>query len=137
VVQHLEDAWNAGDSAGFAAPFSADATFIHIYGGQIDGRTAIEEAHRAIFGGVYKGSRNHYTVRGIRFLRSDAAIVLVEARLEVRADGQSRTISARPTLVAVKQDGGWVLQMFQNTQITEMPAAMKSSLESSSRPRIP
>ena len=37
IVQHLEDAWNRYDSAGFAAVFAEDATFIHIFGGQLDG----------------------------------------------------------------------------------------------------
>ena len=120
IVQHLCDSWNAGDHAGFAAPFSEDATFIYIFGGQIDGRKAIEEAHGMIFEGMYKGSRNQYTVRNIRFLRPDVAVVLVEAHLQF----QEGEIRARPTLVAVNEDGRWVLQAFQNTQITPFPAAM-------------
>jgi uncharacterized protein (TIGR02246 family) len=121
LTREMQDAWNAADAAGFVAHFLEDCTFIHIYGGQIDGRRAVEEAHREIFNGVYKGSRNLYTVRSVRFPRPDVAIVLVEAHLRFQADGQPREIKARPTLFAVKEAGRWVLEMFQNTQISEMP----------------
>ena len=57
IVAKLEEAWNAGDSAAFASYFTDDATFIHIFGGQLDGRTAIQAIHRQIFDTIYKGSR--------------------------------------------------------------------------------
>ena len=41
LVKNLEDAWNAADHVGFTAPFADHAIFIHIYGGQLDGRAAI------------------------------------------------------------------------------------------------
>ena len=121
LTRQMQDAWNAADAAGFVAHFVEDCTFIHIYGGQIDGRGAVEEAHRAIFNGVYRGSRNQYTVRSVRFLRPDVAIVLIEARLQFQENGQPREITARPTLIAVKQASRWMLDMFQNTRISEMP----------------
>jgi hypothetical protein len=57
-------------------------------GGSI-GRVAIEGAHRVIFDGIYKGSRNRYAVRGIRFPRPDVAIVLMEAHLQFSEHGQA------------------------------------------------
>jgi uncharacterized protein (TIGR02246 family) len=125
LVKQLERAWNAADSVAFAAPFNDDAVFIHIFGGQIDGRTAIEEGHRFIFNGIYKGSRNQYTVRGVRFPRPDIAIVLVEAHLRFQEDGEAREVHARPTLIATKENGRWAIQMFQNTRITELPAGAR------------
>jgi uncharacterized protein (TIGR02246 family) len=121
LARKLQDAWNAADEAGFAGPFADDCTFIHIYGGQIDGRAAVQEAHRAILGGIYKDSRNQYTVRDIRFLRPNVAMVLLEAHLRFQEGGESREILARPTLVVVKQEDRWVIQLFQNTRISEMP----------------
>jgi uncharacterized protein (TIGR02246 family) len=121
IVTQLVDAWNAGDAAGFAAPFSDDAIFIHVYGGQLDGRAAIEGAHHRILTTFYKGSRNHYDVRSVRFPRPDVALVLLEAKLQFEEQGQPREIQARPTLVAVKDGGKWVIHAFQNTRITEMP----------------
>jgi uncharacterized protein (TIGR02246 family) len=121
LAQQLQNAWNAADHAGFAAPFTEDCTFIHIYGGQIDGRMAVQDAHRVIFAGMYKGSRNKLTVRKVRFLRPDVAIVLLDGHLQFQQDGKPREIMARPTLVAVKDSGRWMIHVFQNTRISEMP----------------
>ena len=76
---------------------------------------AIEAGHRGIFVGIYNESRNHWTVGGIRFLRPDVAIVLVEAHLQFSEHGQAREIQARPTPIVVNKAGRWVIQMFQNT----------------------
>jgi hypothetical protein len=48
MVKHLESAWNASDSKAWTSQFADDATFIHIYGGQLDGRAAIEGSHRVL-----------------------------------------------------------------------------------------
>jgi uncharacterized protein (TIGR02246 family) len=125
LVRQLEDAWNTADPAAFAAPFRDDAVFIHLYGGQLDGRAAIEDTHRVIFGGIYQGSRNHWTVRGIRFFRPDVAIVLAEAHLQFSEHGQPREIQARPTLIVVKEEGRWGIQMFQNTRVTDPPSGIR------------
>ena len=117
IPQRLIDAWNVYDAKAFAAPFAENAVFIHIYGGQLDGRAAIEEGHRFIFDGVYKGSTNSATVREVRFLRPDVALVLWEGHLRF----QGGDIHARPTALATKENGEWVIQAFQNTRITELP----------------
>ena len=76
IVRQLENTWNASDSKGWASLFAEDATFIHIYGGQLDGRAAVEGAHRAIFDTIYKGSRMSAEIRNIRLLRPDVAVIL-------------------------------------------------------------
>jgi uncharacterized protein (TIGR02246 family) len=127
LVQQLEDAWNAADYAAFAAPFSEDCTFIHIYGGQLDGREAVANQHRVIFGGIYKGSRNRFTVRKVRFLRPEVALVWLDSNLQFEQDGGRREIMARPTLVTVKDGGRWTIHALQNTRISEMPAGVLPS----------
>ena len=49
ILQQIETAWNRYDSVSLAAAFVEDANFIQIFGGQLDGRAAIEAAHRHIF----------------------------------------------------------------------------------------
>ena len=49
LVKRMETAWNAGDSEMYAAPFAEDVAFIHVFGGQLDGRSAVEASHRHIF----------------------------------------------------------------------------------------
>ena len=119
VVAKLETAWNNYDSAGWAAQFAEDADFIHILGGHFHGRSAIEQGHRMIFDTIYKGSRNTFTIEGVRFVRPDVSIVFARAHLKWYLNGAEQQIDARPTLVAHKKDNGqWEIVAFQNTLIT-------------------
>lgn len=120
VLNRLQTAWNASDSRAWATHFAEDATFIHIYGGQLDGRAAIEAAHRAIFDTIYKGSRMSVTLRSLRMLRPDVAVVWTRG-LVVTAKGEE--VDTRPTMVFVNDGGNWQIVAFQNTRIAEVPAA--------------
>ena len=129
INEKLESAWNAADSHGYAAPFAADANFIHIYGGQLDGRAVIDASHRVIFGTIYKGSRLAFKFRTVRFLRPEVALVFADAHLKFEAGGETREIDTRPTLVLAKEEGGWKIVAFQNTRVSEMPAAAKAAAQ--------
>ena len=119
VVERLEVAWNNYDSVAWAALFAEDADFIHILGGHLHGRDAVEQGHRQIFDTIYKGSRNSYTVEGVRFVGPEVAIVFIRAHLKWYRSGTEQNIDARPTLVAHKKDSGqWEIVAFQNTLIT-------------------
>ncbi|MBZ5607329.1 MAG: SgcJ/EcaC family oxidoreductase [Acidobacteriia bacterium] len=127
ILRQLEAAWNASDSVGFAAAFAEDANFIQIFGGQLDGRGAIEASHRSIFDTIYKDSRASFMLRSIRFVRPDVAIVFTKTRVELAADGATPEIEARPTMVVVKEQGKWQIMALQNTKISEMPAAAQAA----------
>ena len=104
-----------------------DATFIQIFGGQLDGRAAIEAAHRAIFDTIYKGSRATFTVRGIRFLRPDVALIFTRAHVDFFEANEPREIDTRPTLTVVKDQSAWRIAAFQNTKISPVPAAAQAA----------
>jgi uncharacterized protein (TIGR02246 family) len=127
VVAQLETAWNGSDGNGFAAPFAEDANFIHIFGGQIDGRAAIEASHRNIFETIYKGSEATFLMRNIRFVRPDVAIVFARAHLKLSETNEIREMDARPTLIMVKNQGKWQIVALQNTKVSEMPAAARAA----------
>jgi uncharacterized protein (TIGR02246 family) len=99
-------AWNAGDSEAFAAPFAEDATFVQIYGGQLDGRRAIEASHRHIFDTVYQGSQASFTLRSVRVVRADVAIVFSRAHLKYFEGSGIREMDARPTLIMRRNKEG-------------------------------
>ncbi len=122
IVQGLDTAWNASDSRAFTSHFAEDARFIHIFGGQLDGRAAIEAAHRDIFDTIYKGSRATFSVRSLRMLRPDVAVVWTRALVTT---AQGNEVDTRPTMVLVKDGGKWQIVMFQNTRVAEIPAAAK------------
>ncbi len=121
ILQQLEEAWNAYDSVSFASVFAEDANFIHIFGGQLDGRTAIEAAHRIIFDTIYKGSHASFALRSIRSLRPDVTVVFALAHVKFKENNETREIQTRPTLVVVKQQSKWQIVTFQNTKISDVP----------------
>jgi len=127
ILKRLEIAWNAGDSGAFATPFADNADFIHIFGGQLEGRPAVEASHRVIFDTIYKGSRASFMLRNIRFLRPDVAIVFARAHLEFHEGVEKRHLDTRPTLVMVREKTKWQILVFQNTKVSEMPAAAEAA----------
>jgi uncharacterized protein (TIGR02246 family) len=127
ILKQLEAAWNASNSKTFAALFAEDANFTHIYGGQVDGRPAIEASHRHIFDTIYKGSRATFQLQNIRFVRPDVAIVFLRANLKFFEGTVAREMDARPTLIMAKEQGKWQIMAFQNTRTTEMPAAAQAA----------
>src|SRR5215207_8406620 len=85
IVKQLESAWNAGDGFAFAAPFTDDADFVNIRADHLQGRNAIAAGHAGIFRSIYAGSVNRYTLKTVRLITPDIALVHVNAELEVPA----------------------------------------------------
>ncbi len=127
ILQQLETAWNVYDSVNFAALFAEDANFIHIFGGQLDGRTDIEAAHRVIFNTIYRGSHARIMLRNIRFVRPDVAVVFAQMHVKFEENNQMREIETRPTLIVVKEQAKWQIVTFQNTKISEVPTAARDA----------
>ena len=127
LVYQLESAWNAGDGDAFAALFADDADVIHILGGYYTGKETIRAGHRMIFGTIYKGSNVHYSVEKIKFLRPEIAIAFLRQHLELAEGSVVSEVDARPTIVAENIDGKWRIVTLQNTRISEVGAATRST----------
>ncbi len=117
IVQQVQDGWNAHDGKAFAAPFAADADYVIVNGMQIKGREAIEKGHIGIFTTIYKDSRNIATIKSVRFLRKDVAVVHIEWNLEFTVGGETRKGHALNTMIMTKDKGKWSIAAFQNTPI--------------------
>jgi uncharacterized protein (TIGR02246 family) len=115
IVASLEAAWNAGDGAGFAAPFSSDADFVTIRAEHFRGREAIADAHAGIFRTIYAGSVNHYAVESIRFVRPDVALVHCRATLDAPTGPLAGRNHATFSTVMTREAGGWQVVSFHNT----------------------
>jgi uncharacterized protein (TIGR02246 family) len=111
----------------FAALFAEDANFIHIFGGQLDGRTAIEAAHRVIFNTIYRGSHASFMLRSIRSVSTDVAVVFAQMHVKFKENNETREIATRPTLIVVKEKAKWRSVIFQNTKVSEVPPAAKDA----------
>ena len=78
ILQQFETAWNAYDSVSLAGVVCGGCQLHPHLWGQLDGRTAIEAAHRVIFNTIYRGSHASFKLRSIRFVRPDVAVASPE-----------------------------------------------------------
>ena len=116
-VRQMEAGWNAKSGAQFARPFAADADYVIINGMYIKGQEVIAQAHQRIFDTIYKESTVSLSVKQVRMLRPDVAVVHVTGANKFTRDGETRTTEAIITLVMTKESGAWRIAAFQNTQV--------------------
>lgn len=110
-------AWNAGDGAAFAAPFSETADFIAFEGTHLVGRRAIAEFHQRLFDTELAGTRLEGAVEFVRFLKADVAVM--HARAATYLAGRAETTPSRNSMqifVAVKQQTGWRVESLLNAR---------------------
>ena len=114
-VKQLETGWNTKSGAVFAKPFAEDADYVVINGMYFKGRADIQAAHQRIFDTIFKDTKISLTVKQIRFLRSDVAVVHVNGH----RDGPTKELTgdAILTLVMTKEQQGWTIAAFQNTSV--------------------
>ena len=114
-VKQLETGWNTKSGAVFAKPFAEDADYVVINGMYFKGRAAIETAHEGIFDTIFKDTKINLTVKQIRFLRPDVAVIHVNGH----RDGPTKELTgdAILTLVMTKEQQGWTIAAFQNTSV--------------------
>jgi uncharacterized protein (TIGR02246 family) len=68
-----------------------------------------------------------FVLRSIRFLRPDIAVVFARAQVRFKEGNEAREIETRPTLIVVKEQDKWQIVTFQNTKISEVPAAAQAA----------
>jgi uncharacterized protein (TIGR02246 family) len=115
VYQQLLDAWNNRSARAMADLFTEDGESIGFDGSQSIGREEIFSHLKTIF-------EDHPTaqfvskVKDVRFLGSEVAILRAIAGMV--PPGQSDInpkVNTHHTLVVVKNEGNWRIQLFQNT----------------------
>ena len=115
LYRQVIDGWNQRSADTFAAPFALNGEVIGFDGSQMTGRTEIAATLGQIFA-------DHVTapyvskVRSVRLLSPEVAIL--RAIVGMVPPGQSDlnpAVNAHQTLVAVKSDGTWRIELFQTT----------------------
>lgn len=114
-VKQLETAWNTKNGAAFAKPFAEDADYVIINGRMIKGRADIATGHQRIFDTVFKDTKLALTVKQLRFLRPDVAVVHASGVRE--GPTKELTQDATITFVMTKSQQGWTIAAFQNTAV--------------------
>jgi uncharacterized protein (TIGR02246 family) len=124
LVRRLEEAWNAGDAAAWVQDCLDDADFINIRGEILSGRDASETRHAFMFEGPFRGSRLAISIRSVKHLSPDVAVVETDCHL---TGAQRMPAGVLPTeagmlltrlkQVLVRRDGRWWIAASQNTAV--------------------
>jgi uncharacterized protein (TIGR02246 family) len=130
IVAEQAKAWNAGDGAGYSRHVSPDVSFTNLFGMVMYGAPAFEKRHSDILATFYKGTTKAHTVRRIRFVTADVAIVDIDnevhgvkampAGMPVPPDGIIRTQLME---VFVRRDGRWLVEAYHNVDVKSQPAS--------------
>jgi uncharacterized protein (TIGR02246 family) len=124
VAQRFAEAWNRHDAKALVAPFGQQADFVNYIGMHWRGREEIERAHARIHETRMKDSQLTILASAVRFLRPDVA--LLHATWELRGDTgiEGKLLPPRQgvlTFVVARQDGRWLVEAAQNTDIVPIP----------------
>lgn len=124
VLDSLTAAWDAGDAAAFAAPFTDDCTYIVFDGTVLHGPQAVEDVHRFLFNGPLKGStlsppagmpEPDMTIREV----TPDIVHIVNASDGVRPEHVAEVPEGRASVVSyllVRRGAQWRVSAFQNTR---------------------
>jgi uncharacterized protein (TIGR02246 family) len=117
IHQRIIDAWNAGDGAAFAAPFTDDADFVVWDGTHLKGREELALFTQRIFDTVMKGSRLAGEVKFVRLL--SPVLAVMHLVVGVTLPGQIKASPSRDSMelnVVRKRDGEWRSERFMNAR---------------------
>ena len=124
IVAEQAVAWNAGDGQAYARHLAPDASFTNLFGMVIYGAPAFAQRHEEILSTFYKGTAKHHTIRRIRFVTPDVAIVDIDNEVRgvkampggivVPPDGIIRTQLME---VFVRRDGRWWIEAYHNVDL--------------------
>jgi uncharacterized protein (TIGR02246 family) len=135
LYDQLLAGWNAGDGAAFAAPFASNGDLVGFDGTHLKGRAAIGAFHQQLFDTYAKGSRMVGTVRSVRFLTPEVAVMHAASGTVMAGEADlAPDRNSVQTLVAVQGNEGWRLAAFQNTRAEflgrpEMARALTEELQ--------
>jgi len=121
LLDELTDAWNRGDAKGYGARYLADGTFTNANGSFYVGRDEFDRRHAEIFRGLMRGTTLAMTIRKLRFVRPDVAILDLGTRIsgslvrplgvQVGPDGVLRSCLL---MVLLKKGGAWWISAYHN-----------------------
>ena len=117
IHYRMIDAWNAGDAAGFIAPFRDDADFVAFEGTHLKGLEQMLQFHQRIFDTVVKGSRMEGEVIFVRFL--SPVVAVMHSRVKYALRDQTSASRARDSMqftVVSKGDGEWRAEALMNAR---------------------
>jgi uncharacterized protein (TIGR02246 family) len=117
VLARLETAWNAGDGAGYGAPYAEQASFVNVNGLVLNGSREIIDGHVGIFSTIYLGSRVRYELLAAQPWGDDVIHVVARGTLEVPQGPLAGVREAIGTHLLVRIGGEWQVAATNNTLV--------------------
>ncbi len=125
LVAAQADAWNHGNAKGFSVRFAEDGSFTDVIGMTYYGRDAFEQRHAEIFRTIYKGSSLKLSIQKLQFIRSDVAVVDVDAEMtgyaKLHPSIHAGAIRSKLQLVLTKERSDWWISAYHNVAVTSPP----------------
>jgi uncharacterized protein (TIGR02246 family) len=127
AVSGFTDAFNRHDPHSTAASFTEEADLTNTRGMSNHGRKEIEEHYGSLFAGFLKNAHRTVSVRNIRFLTPEKA--LVDSDWEMTGskapDGSNMDVPLRKGLldwVMAKENGRWLITIYHESEFPSTPA---------------
>jgi uncharacterized protein (TIGR02246 family) len=124
IVSEQAAAWNAGDARAYASHVAQDVSFTNLFGMVMYGHDAFEKRHADILATFYKGTTKSHTIRRIRLVTPEVAIVDIDNEVRgvkslpggipVPADGVLKTQLMQ---VFVRREGRWWVEAYHNVDL--------------------
>jgi uncharacterized protein (TIGR02246 family) len=115
IIEEQTAAANRHDTQAWCKDFAEDAEFTNPFGMVFQGRGEIEKRHAEIFSGMFREIRETVSVRRVRFLRSDVAIIATDSEVTnyrslppaLASSITDGVFYSRATQTFVKDNGTW------------------------------
>lgn len=115
LYRELLDFWNSQDAKGMASLFSKDGSIVGFDGSQMNGKMQMESEIGQIFA-HHRTASYVGKIREIRLLRKDVVLLRAVAGMVQKGEKEiDQEVNAIQSLVAVKDNGMWLISLFQNT----------------------
>ena len=115
LYQQLLESWNRRDAAAYADLFAEDTSVVGFDGSQMNGRAEIATQIGQIFAD-HPTSRYVGKIREVRLLAPNVALLrAVVGMVPPEQSDLNPDVNAIQSLVATRNDGRWLIALFQNT----------------------
>jgi uncharacterized protein (TIGR02246 family) len=114
------DGFNHHDGAAVAAAFAEDAERTTVRGEVSHGRSAIEKSYAGLFGGTLKNAHRTATVKSVRFLTAEIALVDADYELTGRttnSGAEQPPAKGLLSLVFTKHGDKWLITEFHEQEM--------------------
>ena len=109
IAAQFDEAWNGRNAAKIAAFLTEDADFVFPDGAIFVGKKEIEKFYANRFLNMSPGIRHKLTLKTVRFVSSDTAIVDFRATITDDASPDTPpTLDGRTTWVAITNNDSWI-----------------------------